>query len=665
MPRDNPITFLTRVWESQPVSGYAFVSYFDEEHTFHDTVYEGEIPNEGRDIYFAPCLFRTEHRRKDAALPGRWLYADLDEVDPRELDDLVPTIAWETSPHRYQALWELERALKPEQLSALNQRVTYYTHADRGGWSLTKVLRVPGTLSMKRDDPFRVHTVWNDGPVHSARDVLELVRHVAVPAQIRDVSELQLPKASATHILRKRSVRGRALKLFRATEATGDRSARLWELENLLLDAGLSPEEVLAVVRVTVWNKYAGESREIGQLWTEVNKAAENAKNRIVRERKVKRDVEKQARSNGRVSGELAPIRLTRYLGQVRAGPRWLVERVWGREAHGIWAGDYKTYKSTLLMDLAVSVATGKPFLDKFEVKHQGRVLYVQEENSHSFMHDRLHRIVQAKGMGSKVRLEKGRGLSVEFGPEIPVDLLNLTGFNLTRTDDLQALARYCQRERPVCVILDPLYRLAPGVDENSAREMGRILHRLAQVSEKFGCALILAHHYNKPSDEKQGMRRGHRISGTGVFSRWWESSVYVERKGQPNDYTIRFNNEHREHAAGETSVVKMGMNEDDPDAYDVLFEDVNREEPSEEPARERRGRAGARDLAVYGLVKQAVDESLRTGRPIPVAQLVSRVDGLQTRSAQRVLEGRGFELKKRRRKGGLRVYAYPPNVHG
>ena len=43
----------------------------------------------------------------------------------------------------------------------------------------------------------------------------------------------------------------------------------------------------------------------------------------------------------------------------------WLVEGWWGRQSQGIVAGQPKVYKSTYVQDLAVSVASGRPFLGK------------------------------------------------------------------------------------------------------------------------------------------------------------------------------------------------------------------------------------------------------------------------------------------------------------
>jgi hypothetical protein len=60
----------------------------------------------------------------------------------------------------------------------------------------------------------------------------------------------------------------------------GQRSERLWELECLLLEAGVPPEEALILVRDSVWNKFCGQRRELPQFWAEVQKGAAQVSSR-------------------------------------------------------------------------------------------------------------------------------------------------------------------------------------------------------------------------------------------------------------------------------------------------------------------------------------------------------------------------------------------------
>jgi len=61
---------------------------------------------------------------------------------------------------------------------------------------------------------------------------------------------------------------------------------------------------------------------------------------------------------------------------------RWLVEGFWSERAVGIVGGEPKCCKSFLALDLAVSVASGKPFLRRFPVHRPGCVLLFAAEDS-------------------------------------------------------------------------------------------------------------------------------------------------------------------------------------------------------------------------------------------------------------------------------------------
>jgi hypothetical protein len=220
-------------------------------------------------------------------------------------------------------------------------------------------------------------------------------------------------------------------------------------------------------------------------------------------------------------------------------------------------------------------------------------VLFIQEENSKGFMHDRAHRIMQSKNLGIKVNGKQRT--EILFGPSLNVGLHNLTDFRLTNERDLLALDMWCEINKPALVILDPLYRMAPGINENSQEAMSPILSDLSAISTKHDCALILAHHFNKSNDENKNYRSGHRISGTSVFARWYESAVYVERKGKEGDYTIKFNTEHREHGSLTPQTVTVDLDPLDPDTYAIHLEDDDSPK-TQRPGGPERSRPGLSD---------------------------------------------------------------------
>ncbi|HEX3317494.1 MAG TPA: hypothetical protein VHR88_05710, partial [Solirubrobacteraceae bacterium] len=53
-----------------------------------------------------------------------------------------------------------------------------------------------------------------------------------------------------------------------------DRSKVIWKVENVLLELGLRPEEVLCVCRESPWNKFGRSRRGEGYLWKDICKCA-------------------------------------------------------------------------------------------------------------------------------------------------------------------------------------------------------------------------------------------------------------------------------------------------------------------------------------------------------------------------------------------------------
>lgn len=600
--------FLSRIYESQP-SGVFFLSYVDSDGDWQDKAYDrvpGSLPHDSLDVYFTPNVFDDVYRRKPHALPSCWLFADLDEVDPSTIDPAIkPTIAWETSRGRYQCLWQLSRSLPPAKHARLNQLTTYFTKADKGGWGLTKVLRVPGSISTKHGYNHLVKTLWDDGPVHKPVDLLSVVRYAAKSTPRASTSAVplpKLPKITPSRILRRRKPGAKARKLYKATQvqaARADRSERLWELECLLLKAGCTPEETLIVVRKTVWNKYAGQDREMEALWTEIQKARSATPTRRRSSRSTARaksksttttsssgastrstsrtsprssrkpskgaSASKRGSKNSKTSAKSTRKRKTKpdsrptrkkelyqgvayndFIKQRLKKPEWLVESIWSENAHGVLAGEPKTYKSVISTDLAVSIASGTPFLGQFKIPTTGPVLIIQEENDPGEFQDRLNRIAFSRGLLGSGSME-GDYITLNPDVELPITIYNNQGFDLTNPDSFAFLRRKCRELKPALIILDPFYLMTPGIDENSAAQVGPILAKLLKLKQRYGVGIQLIHHYRK-QNLASPIYGAARMSGTGVFHRWFESAVYVERDPKV-DNTVRLVPDHRGHA--------------------------------------------------------------------------------------------------------------------
>lgn len=236
------------------------------------------------DLYWCPSIFEKKVRRMDYAMDEHALWADLDQKDPREIEDYPPTIAWESSPGRYQALWlitsgDLQGASWP---GNENQRMTYHVGADPSGWDSTQLLRIPGWRNHKpeyRDEGRspKGKLLWKNGRRYLPDDFEDLPKVEAgaisgdlVDALTDEVERVDRHKVWANVRLKLPKT---ARELVAAKEAHGDRSEKLWWLMRCLADVGVSPVEIVAVLRETPWNKFAGRQDELKRLLTEATKA--------------------------------------------------------------------------------------------------------------------------------------------------------------------------------------------------------------------------------------------------------------------------------------------------------------------------------------------------------------------------------------------------------
>lgn len=566
----DPATFLHSVWSAQPGRGYVFISYknkgngvwvdvairkpsVDSEGRLFVKKHLDKISRKAADLYFCPNVFSSKHRRLADVLPSVWLYADLDPVDPANLV-LAATSAWETSPGRFQCLWRVKVALNKKQHPALNQRLTYLTEADKGGWSMTKVLRIPGTYNFKREVPVEGRLMWHDLQHYQVKTVVSAVRGVKVLPGSVPAKGLELPDMPFDSVLHKHKEKlpKRALKLLRThTAQVGERSERLWELECMLIAAGVPPEEVLILVRETVWNKFAGQRRELPQLWAEVQKAM----------------AEVESRKLG--TGEMKLVPYSQFLAEKTPPQLWTVDGIWSHDAHGLIAGEPKTFKSFVATDLAVSVASGTRFLGRFEVPETGPVIIIQEENTPAMMKDRLEKIATSRGLAGDVR-SNGHQLTYSGPDELPIYLMNNQRFNLTDEDHIRLLESWVRELKPRLVVLDPIYLMMPGVDENSAVGLTPVLRDLLTIKQRHNVGMLIVHHYNKPREADE-RRPGNRISGSGVFYRWFESALYLEKGRTPGE--VLMTPEHRGAAPGGSIHLEFDIGEMGEPDYHVDVE--------------------------------------------------------------------------------------------
>lgn len=311
-----------------------------------------------------------------------------------------------------------------------------------------------------------------------------------------------------------------------AKEATGDRSKVLWKLTNVLLDLGVASGEIVVLLEKSVWNKFEGDR---SRLWADVNKAADaHLSNTSAQRNGVHQSTPEPQQARNRMKSVDWAVPVDRYLGIESQDPQWMIEGLWTDKSHGIIAGEPKTRKSYLAIDIALSVATGTPCMGRFEVKKPGPVLMIQEEISDAEMKKRLRYIAKAKGLGGEVHKE-GDLISVSMPDPIPLYLRNRQGFDLSKNESFQELENEVKARDISLLILDPLQMMLGSLNENQTSEMRPVLSNFLQLKEATGCGILIVHHYHKESANKP-RSGGQRMSGTHALHGWVESALYLSK---------------------------------------------------------------------------------------------------------------------------------------
>lgn len=198
----------------------------------------------------------------------------------------------------------------------------------------------------------------------------------------------------------------------------------------------------------------------------------------------------------------------------------WLVRSILVAGQPAIVGGAKKTLKTTLVLDLAVSIAAGQNFLGNFAVPNQRRVGLLSGESGEATLQETFIRICKAKNIPDPKRVD------VQFGFRLP---------QLSKTDDLQQLQELIRERGLGVVIIDPLYLcLLNGNTELQAQnlfQIGPLLAEVAQSCLEAGATPILVHHNRKgPAGIAQKGSHGFAppeledlaFSGMQEFARQW-----------------------------------------------------------------------------------------------------------------------------------------------
>lgn len=403
------------------------------------------------DLYFCPHAFKEARRKKDLAVPTKYLWSDLDNANPSTIKPR-PQIAWNSSPNRFACLWILDHTPTLEETEKMNKQLAYSVGADHGGWDITQVLRIPGTRNHKYPQAPYGKLLW----------------YREIPYESIEIT--QQSDIDATDILRKYNLSPFTIKRTFSEAKEGSRSEVLWKLENELIERGLNKEEVFIVIKDSPWNKF---SKRESQLRREIDKAWETHlhEDLTTSKKKVSKREEEPKHSLTLVNLDEVEPEVVEWLWYpyIPKGKLTMIE------------GDPGLGKSWLTMALASYISRGKAL--PYQVDHKaGPVLIMSAEDG---LADTIKPRLMTLGANTK---------NITAIPE-PVSFTE---------NGAKAVDEAIKILKPRLVIIDPLVAYLGGkIDLHKANETREIMARLTRIAEENRVAIILVRHLTKGGKEK------------------------------------------------------------------------------------------------------------------------------------------------------------------
>jgi hypothetical protein len=155
-----------------------------------------------------------------------------------------------------------------------------------------------------------------------------------------------------------------------------------------------------------------------------------------------------------------------------------LIDGMIPAEGLGIMGGDSTIGKSPLAMQMALCIASGKPFLGK-ETK-PSRVLYFDLENS------------LADSVGIRNQLAKFLDLN-----EVPENFLLVTDLS-----NKHSLDDTIKEFKPQLVIIDALRSYLPSAEKDNEKA-GELFKSVKRLTRAHKCFMLFLHHLRKPNPDK------------------------------------------------------------------------------------------------------------------------------------------------------------------
>ena len=164
----------------------------------------------------------------------------------------------------------------------------------------------------------------------------------------------------------------------------------------------------------------------------------------------------------------------------------WIVENVLLADQPMIVGGAAKTLKTSISMDMALSIAAGGKFLGRYKA-HKRRVLFISGESGKGALANTIKAIAHAREMTR----DDFRAF-IHFSFRLP---------RLTNASDIGNLKRDIEKRKIDVVFIDPLYMCLlqdSKLQAGNLFDMGNAFSGICNACQDVGCTPVFLHHFNR-----------------------------------------------------------------------------------------------------------------------------------------------------------------------
>jgi hypothetical protein len=189
----------------------------------------------------------------------------------------------------------------------------------------------------------------------------------------------------------------------------------------------------------------------------------------------------------------------------------WLIDGVIERGSNGMIAAAPKSGKSWAVLDMAIALALGEPWLG-FRIPRPVRVMFISREDNPNLTAWRFKNLWRGRKARNPQLIETNLHFNTRAqSPQLLLD----------NEEQVEEMMNALHTFKPEFVIFD-VFNVLHCADENDNSEMRDVLRRLSRIQAEVKCGIGVVHHYNK--NETGSITQ--RVRGASSISGWCEWNI-------------------------------------------------------------------------------------------------------------------------------------------